>query len=60
MPKISQKHVVELIAQAHEGFPLEVWGILGGCVGWVEGIFPITNTDDSNRWCAPSTVPLVG
>lgn len=49
MLKISQQHVDELITQAQEGFPLEVCGILGGRVGRVEVVFPMTNTDASNE-----------
>lgn len=36
-----------MIGQAHEGFPFEVCGILGGKGNIVSAIYPMTNTDAS-------------
>ena len=49
MLKIPQNIYADLIAHAKEGFPLEVYGILGGTGESISAIYRMTNTDASNE-----------
>ncbi|MBJ6751205.1 Mov34/MPN/PAD-1 family protein [Geomonas anaerohicana] len=49
MLEIPREILDAAIAQAQEGFPLEVCGLMGGTVKRVASRYPMTNTDASNE-----------
>ncbi|QWV95258.1 M67 family metallopeptidase [Geomonas oryzisoli] len=49
MLEIPREIVDAVIAQAQDGFPLEVCGIMGGTGNRVASRYPMTNTDASNE-----------
>ncbi|WP_224982449.1 M67 family metallopeptidase [Geomonas agri] len=49
MLEIPREVLVAVIAQAQEGFPLEVCGLMGGTGNRVASRYPMTNTDASNE-----------
>ncbi|MBU5612339.1 M67 family metallopeptidase [Geomonas azotofigens] len=49
MLEIPKEILDAVIAQAQEGFPLEVCGLMGGTAHRVASRYPMTNTDASNE-----------
>ncbi|MBJ6799058.1 M67 family metallopeptidase [Geomonas propionica] len=49
MLEIPREILDAVIAQAQEGFPLEVCGLMGGTASRVTSRYPMTNTDASNE-----------